>query len=123
MQLRCSWCHGMRLSAGPFQSALNQACTWEGELWASGFLVCLVCEHHGSRPHTGQSCPRCEVEGEGDLTQVPSRGARLALERGFWSSQGPRASALSGSSSPWPAPPAGSRAPLLKERVWESEGA
>lgn len=64
-----------------------------------------------------------EVADEGELTQVPSRGARLALERGFWSSQGPRASALSGSSSPWPAPPAGSRAPLLKEKEFGNQRA
>lgn len=44
------------LSPTRFQPALNQACTWEGEPWTSGFPMCLVCQDRGERAHTRQSC-------------------------------------------------------------------
>lgn len=54
-------------STGPFQSALNQAYMWEGELWASGFLVYLVCEDHGSRAQDGTAPAGGEVAHKGEL--------------------------------------------------------
>lgn len=115
MQARSPRCKGGGSSPVLFPPALNQACCWEREPRASGFLGLLMHQDPEEPSTHRRSClPQAQARQPGRLSrpQVCSRGARVTApgERSLKSSRGPQeARTPCWVQSPWLAPPAACR--------------